>query len=362
MKRFLSIFLAISLFFNSGFYFTGVKASIMLVPLSFTDGACYDSSTVSDPVVVLKRLAALEAVLTSFIVQYQIEQNICALDSGIRTGDANVIRQEIWNAKSDFNRLRYTTQLSPSTKAAVQLLAQSRVDEIRAKILSADQRINDLKTLYISIYTNKPLGESVTGVNNSDENEIKQEYYRARAYKGELIDGLEYWQYILQTDSDFYKITSISPSTAMAGQQITIKGTGLDKVIAISFSNALNNFNTGLTINPSDIISPTEIRVTLPSSLTDGVLNVGIINSDDFREAFKANILTISNTDLNLENSCKCPPGQVSFRDRCFNFNISRVNCGLLSSPVCGCNGVTYTNRCEALKAGLKSFVSGACQ
>jgi len=29
--------------------------------------------------------------------------------------------------------------------------------------------------------------------------------------------------------------------------------------------------------------------------------------------------------------------------------------------PVCGCNGVTYSNDCEADAAGVKSFVAGKC-
>jgi len=61
------------------------------------------------------------------------------------------------------------------------------------------------------------------------------------------------------------------------------------------------------------------------------------------------------------ENTCKCPAGQVSFRDRCIAFDVSRVRCSSTSAPVCGCDGVTYTNRCEAMKAGLKSFTSGEC-
>lgn len=35
--------------------------------------------------------------------------------------------------------------------------------------------------------------------------------------------------------------------------------------------------------------------------------------------------------------------------------------CAAIANPVCGCNGVTYTNGCEALKAGVTSYSMGAC-
>ncbi|MBI3308892.1 MAG: hypothetical protein HYZ79_05925 [Candidatus Melainabacteria bacterium] len=35
--------------------------------------------------------------------------------------------------------------------------------------------------------------------------------------------------------------------------------------------------------------------------------------------------------------------------------------CAEVFNPVCGCNGVTYGNKCEALKAGLRGFKKGEC-
>lgn len=31
-------------------------------------------------------------------------------------------------------------------------------------------------------------------------------------------------------------------------------------------------------------------------------------------------------------------------------------------NPVCGCDGITYSNLCEANKAGVTSYVEGTCQ
>ena len=33
------------------------------------------------------------------------------------------------------------------------------------------------------------------------------------------------------------------------------------------------------------------------------------------------------------------------------------LGCYQIYNPVCGCNGVTYANGCEAVAAGIKSFV-----
>lgn len=37
------------------------------------------------------------------------------------------------------------------------------------------------------------------------------------------------------------------------------------------------------------------------------------------------------------------------------------MQCTDLYDPVCGCNNVTYSNKCEAQKAGVKKFKKGKC-
>ncbi len=41
---------------------------------------------------------------------------------------------------------------------------------------------------------------------------------------------------------------------------------------------------------------------------------------------------------------------------------VKGVNCLDVYRPVCGCNGVTYSNSCYAYIAGVKSYTEGTCE
>jgi Kazal-type serine protease inhibitor domain len=46
----------------------------------------------------------------------------------------------------------------------------------------------------------------------------------------------------------------------------------------------------------------------------------------------------------------------------CMGKPIKGVNCLDVYRPVCGCNGVTYSNACYANIAGVKSYTEGTCE
>ena len=47
--------------------------------------------------------------------------------------------------------------------------------------------------------------------------------------------------------------------------------------------------------------------------------------------------------------------------DECHGFRTNNMICAQTYDPVCGCDGVEYSNSCQATAAGIKSFVSGQC-
>ena len=71
--------------------------------------------------------------------------------------------------------------------------------------------------------------------------------------------------------------------------------------------------------------------------------------------------LVCSSSSSSGGDSCKCPTGlhYDNVNNRCVSGTVLCPLCG--SSPVCGCNGITYCNSCEAYKAGVKTFTNGAC-
>ncbi|GAB2790500.1 hypothetical protein GCM10027275_39300 [Rhabdobacter roseus] len=55
-----------------------------------------------------------------------------------------------------------------------------------------------------------------------------------------------------------------------------------------------------------------------------------------------------------------CEPRQVP--KNCQEKPRDERGCYALYDPVCGCNGKTYSNSCEALAVGITDFSKGACR
>ena len=60
--------------------------------------------------------------------------------------------------------------------------------------------------------------------------------------------------------------------------------------------------------------------------------------------------------------SCKYPVGQCNVADLSGICVKTPEACPKIHAPVCGCDGTTYGNSCELLKAGVKEDHKGACK
>jgi hypothetical protein len=61
------------------------------------------------------------------------------------------------------------------------------------------------------------------------------------------------------------------------------------------------------------------------------------------------------------EQACQFPVGQCNTADLAGNCVTVPSTCPERGPQVCGCNGITYANECELLKAGVREAKQGAC-
>ena len=67
------------------------------------------------------------------------------------------------------------------------------------------------------------------------------------------------------------------------------------------------------------------------------------------------------NTTSSGNDSCKCLPGERFDGKTCLPKLFDAIECVTLFDPVCGCNRVTYSNKCFANADGVKQVTQGEC-
>ena len=75
-----------------------------------------------------------------------------------------------------------------------------RLSEIRSKIVISEERVRDLEALLTSNILQQNIGQTISGVDNTDANGIRHELYRARAEEGELRTAEQFWNEIVSSN------------------------------------------------------------------------------------------------------------------------------------------------------------------
>lgn len=89
------------------------------------------------------------------------------------------------------------------------------------------------------------------------------------------------------------------------------------------------------------------------------IILLSCILSFSFLTLQKNSVFAQEPTGTPISKKCKCKNGKKWNGKKCIKK--SEEVCILLFDPVCGCNGMTYSNSCFAGLDGIKKFTNGEC-
>ena len=85
----------------------------------------------------------------------------------------------------------------------------ARLADIRSRIVVAEERVRDLEALLTDLILNPgaPTVGTISGVDNTDANSIRQALYQARAFEGELRTAEQFWNSVVEQNKQAEKDT-----------------------------------------------------------------------------------------------------------------------------------------------------------
>lgn len=208
---------------------------LSIVPIHLSTDSNTQSVDLSNSIDAAEhRIMALEALLSSLMLRQYLGVEV----SGVDNTDINAVTQELQVAREALVQLMASGMDENSNDASKRLEELSRMSDW------IDIRINDLQALYDSLSTSgTPIGYHVSGVINTDINMVKAELTRALAYKEMVQASNQYWNQVMETQTQ----AGLSSSSSSRSIQSTISPENatllaLTKSKIISLTNILGGF------------------------------------------------------------------------------------------------------------------------
>src|SRR3972149_3477866 len=168
-----------------------------------------------------------------------------------------------------------------------------------------------------------------------------------------------------------YDFGSVNVGTSSSPQTFTISNTGTADLIVSSIDlSDITNYTidkTGCGILPATITPGNNCTVTVTfSPSSTGTKNATLTITSDDPDTLTLNVSLsgigvqqcFSNLNCNSGYYCKKPEGSCYSTGFC---SVRPDSCTFEYLPVCGCNGLTYSNECVAAQSGVSVAYQGEC-